>query len=90
MNNKIEVLYFSAEWCGPCKMFKPLFDQFINEHSEEVECKFIDVEQSEGYEHFRIMAVPTVIFLKDGKEHSRLSGAKSKKVLEQTLEDVTF
>jgi len=70
-------------------MFKPIFDQFISEHPE-VECKFIDVEQSEGYEHFRVMAVPTIIFLKGGIEQARLSGAKSKKVLEQTLEDITF
>jgi len=89
MNNKIEILYFSGAWCGPCKMFKPIFDQFINEHPE-VECKFIDVDQSEGYEHFRIMAVPTIIFLKKGEEQARLSGAKSKKILEQTLEDVIF
>jgi thiol-disulfide isomerase/thioredoxin len=89
MNPKIEILYFSATWCGPCKMFKPIFDQFISEHPE-VECKFIDVEQSEGYEHFRVMAVPTIIFLKNGIECERLSGSKSKKVLEQTLEDITF
>jgi len=70
-------------------MFKPIFDQFINEHPE-VECKFIDVDQSAGYEHLRIMTVPTIIFLKKGEEQARLSGAKSKKILEQTLEDVTF
>lgn len=89
MKPKIEILYFSGAWCNPCKMFKPIFEQFINEHPE-VECKFIDVDQIEGYEHYRVMALPTIIFLKQGNEQARLIGSKSKKVLEQTLEDVTF
>lgn len=89
MKNKVDVLYFSAAWCGPCKMFKPVFEQFANEHPN-VDFKYIDVEQAEGYESFRVMALPTVIFLKDGNEQARLTGAKSKKMLEQALEDVTF
>lgn len=89
MKNKIEVLYFSAPWCGPCKMFKPVFEQFANEHTD-VDFKNIDVEQAEGYESFRVMALPTIVFLKDGKEQARLTGVKSKKLLEQTLEDITF
>lgn len=91
MNNKIKILYFSAAWCGPCKMFKPVFEQFVAEHPE-VESKYIDVgeDEAEEYNHLFIKAVPTIVFLKDGKEHSRLSGVKSKKMLEQTLEDITF
>lgn len=91
MKNKIEVLYFSASWCGPCKMFKPVFEQFANEHSD-IECKYIDVnnDEAEQYNDLFIKAVPTVVFLKDGREQARLSGAKSKKLLEQTLEDITF
>ena len=89
MKPKIEILYFSAEWCGPCKMFKPIFEQFVAEHPE-VESKYIDVGEDEEYNHLLIKAVPTIVFLKEGKEHSRLSGVKSKKMLEQTLEEITF
>lgn len=91
MKPKIEILYFSAEWCVPCKMFKPIFEQFVAEHPE-IESKYINVgeDEAEEYNHLFIKAVPTIVFLKDGKEHSRLSGVMSKKILELTLEDVTF
>ena len=91
MKPKIEALYFSATWCGPCKMFKPVFEQFIAEHPE-VESKYIDVgeDEAEQYNHLSIKAVPTIVFLKNGSEEARVSGAKSKKALEQVLEDITF
>lgn len=93
MKQKIEVLYFSTQWCGPCKMFKPAFQQFASEHPE-IEVKYIDLEHdeevAESYNHLHINAVPTVVFLKNGNEEARLSGAKSKNALEQMLEDVTF
>lgn len=93
MKQNIEVLYFSTSWCGPCKMFKPIFQQFANEHPE-IEVKYIDLEQdaeiAESYNHLHINAVPTIVFLKNGGEEARVSGIKSKKILEQTLEDITF
>jgi predicted DsbA family dithiol-disulfide isomerase len=72
-------------------MFKPVFEQFIAEHPE-VESKYIDVgeDEAEEYNHLYIKAVPTIVFLKNGSEEARLSGIKSKKILEQTLEDITF
>lgn len=74
-------------------MFKPVFQQFANEHPE-IEVKYIDLEQdkeaAESYNHLHINAVPTIVFLKSGNEEARLSGVKGKKMLEQTLEDITF
>jgi hypothetical protein len=74
-------------------MFKPVFQQFVNEHPE-IQVKYIDLEQdeeaAESYNHLHINAVPTIVFLKNGNEEARLSGVKSKKMLEQSLEDITF
>jgi thiol-disulfide isomerase/thioredoxin len=90
MKQNIEVLYFSTSWCGSCKMFKPVFQQFANEHPE-IQVKYIDLEQdAESYNHLHINAVPTIVFLKNGNEGARISGIKSKKMLEQALEDITF
>jgi thioredoxin 1 len=89
MKNKIEVLYIGASFCGPCRMFKPLVEQFFKENSDKFDGTFLDIEDKDA-QQFNIKAVPTIVFLKDGAEQARLTGAKSKKMLEQALEDVTF
>lgn len=73
-------------------MFKPAFQQFA-EGYPDIEFKYIDLEDkqmSDEYKHLNVNSVPTVIFLKDGVEETRTIGVKSKKILEQILEDITF
>lgn len=82
-------MYIGASFCGPCRMFKPLVEQFFKENCDKFDGIFLDIEDKDA-QQFNIKAVPTIVFLKDGKEQARLIGAKSKKLLEQTLEDITF
>lgn len=90
MKNNVEVFYYSATFCGPCKMFKPIFEQFISNHPEITsKVVIVDEEPPENNLH-QVKAVPTVVFVKDGIEQIRFSGTKSKEYLEQLLEDITF
>lgn len=86
--NNIKLLYFSASYCGPCKMFKPVVEQFAADHSElVVEYISLDDESRQETTQYNIRAVPTCIILKDGKEVTRFSGARSKTYLEQQLDE---
>ena len=70
-----QILYFSAEWCGPCKAFKPLMESMQN----ELPIQFVDVDKSpQTSAQYNIRSVPTVVILKDGMEVGRAVGAKSK------------
>lgn len=71
-----QILYFSAPWCGPCKMFKPKMEAL---KAEGLPIQFIDVDQQPDMaQQYGIRNVPTTIFLNGGTETNRAIGVKSK------------
>lgn len=66
-----QVLYFSAEWCGPCKVIKPMMQQL---HSQ-MSISFIDADANpESCRSWSVRSVPTVIVIKNAIEKGRLVG----------------
>ena len=65
----IEVLKFSATWCGPCKVLASTLKDVIGITNIDIEK---DMETARKY---NVRSVPTLVFLRDGKEVHRLSGA---------------
>jgi len=74
---------FYADWCGPCKMLGPIMDEVGNEHS--VYKVNVD-EEGELASEYGVMSIPCVILFKDGKEHSRFVGMKSKEDILKMLD----
>lgn len=80
------VVDFFATWCGPCKYIAPIFDDIAKENPT---VKFIKVDVdkfndiAKGYE---IAAMPTFIYLKEGKEVDRVKGADERKIKEKVAE----
>jgi thioredoxin 1 len=78
------VLYFTAAWCGPCKMFKPVVEQVSAETG--VSINYIDVDQQQELaQKYGINSVPTVLIENDGNVVYRSSGVMSKPQLTQVL-----
>ncbi len=78
------VLYFTAAWCGPCKMFKPVVEQVSAETG--VGIKYIDVDQQRDLaSQYGISSVPTIIVENNGSVVYRNSGVMSKPQLTQVL-----
>ena len=75
-NNKLIVIDFNAEWCGPCKRIKPVFHSFIKKY-KNILFLSVDVDEaSEIAEMFQIRAMPTFIFVKSQKIVHQIQGAK--------------
>ena len=75
-----------APWCGPCKMMHPVIDDLAGEYDGRVIIGKLNVDENPGTcEQFGIMNVPTVVFLKDGKEVDRVVGLAMKNVYEDKL-----
>lgn len=73
----LQVLYFRADWCGPCKQMAGIVAGLETSYPE-VEFKKVDVDQEYKLAaEYHVRAVPTLIHLKDGKEVARLTGARS-------------
>ena len=74
----MNVMYFSADWCGPCKVFKPVVQQASQELGIPV--SYINVDYDASFtQKYSITSVPTIIVTNDqGDTLYRKSGVMSK------------
>lgn len=83
LNHKGLVLIdFYADWCGPCKNFGPIFEEFASETSD-VKCIKVNVDESTIARKYRVMSIPTIILFKDGEVCDRFIGVMQKKDLSE-------
>ncbi len=73
------VVDFWAEWCGPCKMMSPIFEDVASELKGKVKFGKVDVEKNQDLaQRFQVMSIPTLIFFDKGKQITRSTGVLSK------------
>lgn len=83
----IKVLDFYADWCGPCKIMEPVFEELKEEYKGKVEFESIDVEQNGATAaDYQVMSIPTFVVLKDDKEIDRRLGAMPKQSFKSWLD----
>ena len=81
------LLDFWASWCGPCRMVAPALDEISEEVKGFAKVGKINVdEESELASKFRVMSIPTLMVVKDGKISSTAVGAKPKRDILKMLE----
>ncbi|HHU75256.1 MAG TPA: thioredoxin [Clostridiales bacterium] len=88
LNSKEPVLLdFWASWCGPCRMVSPTVDEIANEVSGSAKVGKINVdEEAELAAKFKIMSIPTLMVVKDGKISASAVGVRPKKEILRMLE----
>ena len=77
---------FFAEWCGPCKMMKPVLEELKKKMGNKIIILKIAIDKNISLSsEYRIQSVPTLVLWKQGEIIWRQSGALSLNELEQIL-----
>ena len=79
------ILYFTADWCNPCKKTRPIVEEL---NREQIMAKFfiIDVDvEIEMAQDFEILSIPTFVLIKDNVEIYRVIGAQTRQQLEELI-----
>ena len=85
----IEVKKFEADYCQPCKMLRPTFQQLENKYRGKVRFSYIDVDINESMaQKYSVRSVPFVVFEKNGQVVNKLVGVNSEKTYSDIIDNL--
>jgi thioredoxin 1 len=84
----IVLVDFWAEWCGPCKRFAPVYERSSQKHEDIVFGKVDTEAEHELAMEFGIMAIPTIMAIRDGVVVYQQAGALPEAALESLITQV--
>lgn len=77
--DKLVVVDFWAEWCGPCKKLGPVLEDVAAEIGDDAKIVKVNVDNERTLgSMFQIMSIPSVLFFKDGEKVDEFVGVRSK------------
>lgn len=83
------IIDFYADWCGPCQMMGPLFDELSKEYQGRL--KFVKLDTDEAMQissEFDISTIPCLVMVSKGKVVGRFEGYMPKELLGQKINEV--
>jgi len=86
--DKPAIIDFYADWCGPCKMVAPIFEELSDEYSDDIVIYKVDTEaEQELSAAFGIQSIPSILFIPNEGQPMMSKGAMPKHQLKKVIEE---
>nr|WP_317043093.1 thioredoxin [Chitinophaga jiangningensis] len=86
-SDKLTVIDFWAEWCGPCRAIGPVIEELSKDYAGKVNIGKVNVDHNPQLSvNYGITSIPAILFVKGGKVVDKQVGAVPKSVLEKKIQ----
>jgi thioredoxin 1 len=86
-SDKLNVIDFWAEWCGPCRAIGPVIEELSKEYEGKVKVGKVNVDHNPNVSmNYGITSIPAILFIKGGKIVDKQIGAVPKSVLDKKIQ----
>ncbi len=75
-----------APWCGPCRVIGPVIEELADDYTGKIKVGKLNADENAMAQQLGVSGIPTILFMKDGKEVDRVVGAVPKQMLVEKIE----
>lgn len=86
--SKPAIIDFYADWCGPCKMVAPIFEELSDEYKDDITIYKVDTEKEQELAGaFGIQSIPSILFIPKEGQPMMQRGALPKNTLQKVIDE---
>lgn len=85
-SNQLTIVDVWAPWCGPCRIIGPVIEELADEYAGKVKIGKLNADDNAMAHQLGVSGIPTILFMRAGKEIDRLVGAVPKQTLIDKIE----